>query len=471
MEKEKQRRIKSIKISNKKKVLWISWYYEVLKNYLPYIKYLKESYEIYVIASSLPYGNDQQRSQKLLKENNIQGQVWKSDNPVDKILSSESKKATSLNSFLSYIPLLWKEKKKAQRFFSEIKPQIIITVSDRRQFEKYIIEEGHAHSVPSICFQWSLGPISKRTSIENKTGYLLEDIPQLRKNQLIKSLIRLPNSFLIRLLNLKTPALHAESFGGGNATILAVIGKGSKEFYSSMGVNPNKIKITGHALYEEIYSEFINNKYNLLKKKNDIYKSLNIPLNSQFIIYCTGAKKPRAYKYLSKEQAYLERKKKIKALLELSNDLYLIVKLHPREDITESLALAEVSPRIRVLQNIDINQILPLSSILLTRASTTAIYAMMFGLPVITYNYPPQPVGSLFDEIGGTIHVNNDEELTEVVSKILKKDESILKAIENRRNEFMIKHLNIDPKYDYKNENKTLPSLIKMENLIETLSI
>lgn len=62
MEKEKQRRIKSIKIPNKKKVLFVSWYYEVLINYLPYIKYLKESYEIYVLANFLPYGNDQQIS-------------------------------------------------------------------------------------------------------------------------------------------------------------------------------------------------------------------------------------------------------------------------------------------------------------------------------------------------------------------------------------------------------------------------
>ena len=94
---------------------------------------------------------------------------------------------------------------------------------------------------------------------------------------------------------------------------------------------------------------------------------------------------------------------------------------------------------------------------------------MMFKKPIITHNYPPIPFGSYYEELGCTIHISNEKELIDTVNLILIKDKSILELIENRRNEFLMKYLNIDPQFNYADCYNELPTLLNMKTLIEEL--
>ena len=466
----KQRQNGSFKTSAKKKILFLSCYHEVLKTFLPYIQNLKSNYDIYVLSSCLPFGDDEQRCQKLLAENSIKGITWKSESPVDNIQNYVNVKRKVSNTFLKPVLFSYREKKKAKRLFNDIRPDIIIVDTDKRALEKYIIEEAHSHSVPSICFQWSMGPISKRAFIENKSESIIGREKSNNKNiwKVIYRISKIPKSILIRVLRLKTP-FYAKCFGGGNASVLAAIGEGSKDFYSSMGINPKKIRVVGHALYEDIYLRAVDKKNEKSKEKTKIFESLNIPLNSNYILYCTSYLKPGYYKFLSKDGVYLARERKIKTFLDIDNDLYVVIKLHPREDIAQFSSLTNLSSRVRVLRDVETNQLIPFCSMLLIRNSTTAIYGMMYKKTVISHNYPPLPMGTLYGELGGTIHVNSEEELKEVVSKIFKKEESMLRLKKDRRDQFLSKYLNINPDNNYKNDN-ILPSIINMKKLIEDLT-
>lgn len=465
--------IKSIKFdntSNKKTILFYSHYFEVLKTYLPYIEYFRNNYNVYVAASCLSFSNDEQRCKNLLLENKINGCLWKSDDPIDKFQDNIRAKKKLSGIFWWYILFLWREKQKAREIFNKIRPNVLILGSDKRKMERYLVEEASANNVPSICLQWSMGPILRRAFIENKSETIIGREKSNNKNiwKVIYRILKIPNSILLRVLRLKIP-VYAKCFGGGNATVLAAIGEGSKEFYSSMGISPKKIRVVGHALYEDIYIKTMNKKNEKSKEKARIFKLLNIPLNSNYILCCTSYLKPGYYKFLSKDGVYLARERKIKTFLDIDNDLYVVIKLHPREDIAQFSSLTNLSSRVRVLRDVETNQLIPFCSMLLIRNSTTAIYGMMYKKTVISHNYPPLPMGTLYGELGGTIHVNSEEELKEVVSKIFKKEESILRLKKDRRDQFLSKYLNINPDNNYKNDN-ILPSIINMKKLIEDLT-
>ena len=143
-------------LEQKKTILFVSCYFEVLKTFLPYINHLEKKYRIVVLASCLPYGGDKARCQKLLSENKIEHEIWESDNPVDLIKDRYSVEKKKSYPFLRQIQFLLREKKRASAFISKYKPDIIFVGEDTRELERFLINVGRAQSRKSICFQWSM---------------------------------------------------------------------------------------------------------------------------------------------------------------------------------------------------------------------------------------------------------------------------------------------------------------------------
>ena len=444
----------------KKTILFHSSYFEVLKVYVPFIESLSIKHKIFVFSSCLPFGSDEEKCKDLLKVKNIQGVVVKSSNPVD---VEQIGKRTKLNP-LQMVLFLFKEKKAARKLIKEVKPDVIIVGADTREFEKYLIEEGHRKRIPSICFHWSLGPITVRAFEENKKELLIKDsLKNSTKNDFfLKKLFQVPIKIIGRLLKLNTP-IYSKCFGGGNASILTAIGNGSKEFFSSMNIDKGKIRVIGHPLFENIYY----NKFNNYVDEN-FFDLIGIKKNSNFMLYCTGYLKPGYYKYITKEKLFLEREKKVKALLNSSNDHYIIIKSHPREDTNEFQSLSDISDRVKIISDIDSNDLILKCDLLLTRASTTATYAIMHKKPVITHDYPALPMGSLYNELGGTIHVENEMELINNVINILNNEKELMSEIFSRQKYFLKEQINLREQYNY-DKIKLLPSIKNFTNLLNEI--
>jgi hypothetical protein len=456
----------------KKKILFISWYYEVLKTYLPYIKYFSKEFDIYVIAHSLPSGNDEDKCKTFLDNNNINGQVIKSNNSVDYVEFNKLTNKKVIDSKYANFVFLINEKKAAYKLFDEIQPDLIFLVSDTREFERYIIQKAKIEGVPSINFQFSMGPISKKLLIDNRTENTLKYKSGIFFKELKKySLFSLIYAVLNRIFNLVTPS-YANCYGGGDSDVFCVIGEGSKIFYTEMGINPLKINITGNAFYEEIYKDALKSN----TKDSSIFNILNIPYNSRIICYLTTSRKEDYYKSgvkynLDVNDELNARIEKIKLIVNNYPDCYIVIKIHPRTVDDNSYHLKNISKNIRIIQDIDLLDIMPHASLIINRASTASIYAMLYNIPVITHNYPPIPLGNLFKELGGTIHANNSLEFSDYISLIMNKDQSILELIGKRKKEFLLNHLNINQDaYSNSKSKNTLQSLLNMNEIIYKLT-
>ena len=444
-----------------KKIVFVSSYYEVLKTLDPLIKHFNKEFEVYVLASCIPVGNDFDKCKSLLNKLEVAHKIWISKNPVDiePLISDKSE------SPIDGVGYLYREKQYANKFIREFKPDILVVTADRREFEKYLVGAAHREKIPSICFHWSLGPITEKSFIENYYGIFYENFQSSQKSRsLLQNIVRLIFSSIYKLLRLNTPS-YAKCFGGGDSDVLTAMGQGPKDFFVSQGIKSDKIKIVGSPLYERIY---FTSSSHVLDSEIKLFDSLKIPKNNKIILYGTQYKKTRFYDHITEKEVFAYRKSKLEKILEAFPKVSIIVKLHPREKLESFEQLCEIDNRISVTRDIDLNALIPHCTAFISRASTSVIYALMRFKPVITFNYPRLPMGNFYKEIGGTLHVDSDSELLQTLNCILEDNKNTMSLINVRRQSFLKRHLNIMalPDGDFTQQ---LPSITKFEELIENL--
>jgi len=247
-----------------------------------------------------------------------------------------------------------------------------------------------------------------------------------------------------------------EVFGLKNQTSLSIINSCSKYYDINEYISTNK----------NIYNNItlgISNKVN----KEEVFKKLNIPINSNFILWANNDSKKQYAKYYSDEFMFKSWEEKILAILDANKEIYIIFKIHPVwNSLKDFQRLESISPRIRVLSGMDIEDLLPFSSALVVRHSMAAIFGMLYQVPLISFNYPPLPVGGLFGEIGGTIHVNNNSELKKVMFELLSRDKNMKRLIQEKKEFFLNNHLSINCSKEASSNNL---SIERFNNLVSSL--
>jgi hypothetical protein len=461
-------------------ILFVSIYYEVLKTYIPIIQHLKKKgHKIYLLAKHYPNKKDREKTQKALKELDVPGTTLESFELVDQSSWRTGQSLTNrwyrlTDTFLKGVHVSWKAQKTARATLKRINPKIIVLGSDGRTLERYLVEEADKKGIPSICFQWALTAISEKAITEGKTRNLLsrkkcftEKFSDLLYNYLSFFVFKF-NSLLSRLLGLRIkPKVKLERkfavFGQGNATALALIGKGSYDFHIKMGTPKSKLFITGHPLYEETFVLASKGLHKTEEGLQKAHHAIKIPLNGEFILWANNDSKKQYTRFYSHNQMLTSWKHKIKCLLESDSHTYIVFKLHPAwNDYEEFKELGQISERVRIVKDINLEELLPYASILLVRHSMSAIFGLLYSIPVISFNYPPLPVGRLFKDIGGTIHVDDNIQLKEVVDKILQKDRGILERVKEEQRRF------VDSLEQ--NKDKELQSFINFHKLIKQLT-
>ncbi|MDB4037927.1 hypothetical protein N9519_02660 [Candidatus Thioglobus sp.] len=439
-----------------KKILFISFYYEILKAYRPYIEQFKD---VYVYATAYSEGNDYKRTIELLESMNVNYEIVKSINPVDDYLY------VSKNKFTKYFHTLYIElklKRIGATLLKKIKPSVVVVGADKREFERLVIRKAKKLNIKTVCLQWSLGPITEKSLIENKYETLISD-HNFDKNPSLIYVALSKLSLIYRWILGVNTKVYANCYGGGDADVLAVMGKGSKRFFIEQGIPEKKIRIVGNALIER---QSIDNKK--FTADEAMLASIGLSKASKFLLYCTGYLKTGYYNYTKKEDLLHQRTIKIKELLKINDNFLVVVKLHPKENLSEFDELKTISNRVLLIQDVDVNFLLPYCELLFTRQSTTVIYALSFKKPVLTHNVPPMPMGSYYKDIGGTLHADSLDEIKKYTKLILGDDQDAHNLIEQRRKKFMSKYLNINEDLNNFRVN-SFPAVLKLCKIIEEM--
>jgi surface carbohydrate biosynthesis protein len=118
------------------------------------------------------------------------------------------------------------------------------------------------------------------------------------------------------------------------------------------------------------------------------------------------------------------------------NDIQLVIKVHPSEDMGPHRAMAEKyrDSRVHVVKDTDLYALISNCELLITKFSTTALEAMMVGKPVVTINLSGHPTPVPYAEEGAAIGVYRYEDIEQAIVKTLYDEEtrSKLKAGRDR---------------------------------------
>lgn len=178
--------------------------------------------------------------------------------------------------------------------------------------------------------------------------------------QLLRGIFKSPSNYL-------TFAHYNEEL---DADLMLVYTQEDKELLISRSFPGDKIKVVGNP---EI-SEFMR-KAN--RDKDSVLKDLNLPLNSNYFLYLDDGLLTNGWSF-QKWEAHIN---DIYQTLR-NNNFFLVIKLHPRIDISDVL-LKINNKDIIVVKDCDFKNLINHSEGIISHYSSTIIYALLFNKKVI----------------------------------------------------------------------------------------
>ena len=147
-------------------------------------------------------------------------------------------------------------------------------------------------------------------------------------------------------------------------------------------------------------------------------------------------------KNLALEKSFIE---KFSSILNIDSKIYIIFKLHPSHvDDKSHHSYINKFDNVRMTKNSDLIELLSISDLFVSSYSTSVNYALLSGIPTITFDFPKIPGSDRYEILGGTLHSTNVEAFESNVRGIFSKDSNLLKKYYTRRDIFLEKYLGLN---------------------------
>lgn len=220
---------------------------------------------------------------------------------------------------------------------------------------------------------------------------------------------------------------------------IAVWGEHDRDLLLRSGLPEEKIVITGQPRFDDLGREAIDTA--------ELRFRFGVPASHKILLWATTPFVPRlSYDFPDRNRQYLQ------ALLDLlvhKSSWNLMIKLHPRDqraDYDAVLAEAEagVRSRVRILQEEDIQQLLPMADAVLAWNTSVIQEAVLAEKPVIGLNFFsfPEAIPSVSE--GVAMSARNSEELSQSLHRVFANAESISAAMVEARQKYIARHLKAD---------------------------
>lgn len=344
-------------------------------------------------------------------------------------------------------------RKLASHKLTEFSPDVLVVTNEHLPMLAYFIDIATQRRIPSICYLSFSGAFSER-KLREQYNRLIDAKTQKGPHRTLRPGPFPPQRGFAKKIFMWVVEMGLHTYralyhlditfltpywGGGNATCLTAIGKGSRATFIELGVNPKKLRITGFPLYEDLYHKAQQNNY---KINPDLRIQLGLPLDKPLFLWCTNDQLSY-YQHLYSYEEMLASWKSIRdVLLRVNPKWHLVIKLHPKESKDDYWPVVCDEPRVTLIEDCDVWELIAECDFLLTRFSSTATSAICLGKSVLTHNYPKVPGGVLFEDIGGTFHANTLEELETFARGIAYNSDMQIEAM-RRREEFIKSQIDI----------------------------
>ena len=196
-----------------------------------------------------------------------------------------------------------------------------------------------------------------------------------------------------------------------HADKLAVLGENIKDIYTGSGIAPERIAVTGAAHFDRLFNRDRDSDDKILSEHG-------IDPHGRIVIFAA-----------SPPSTLREKEDMLSGIISATRqaeDIQLVVKTHPNEDITPYRIITGKynDPKIHVFKDIDLYALISRCELLITRHSTVALEAMMVDKPVVTINISGQQDAVPYAREGAAIGVYSKDDIQPAILKALYDEET-----------------------------------------------
>ena len=208
---------------------------------------------------------------------------------------------------------------------------------------------------------------------------------------------------------------------------VAVIGEESFEELLGLGVERERMIITGRPGFDDLVKEDGNEK---------VVESLKMGKASKYILFTSQPFVVGAFKSLQSRNRIIENIYSISSL-----DMPIVIKPHPGEDMKFHRKLAKKYPHaILAAKDSDTNQLIKQCEIFMTCSSTTALQAMIAEKPVVIVNFEGCSEHTPYYQISVTLRVDSPDELIRTARYAFDNRDEVLLKSQQERNSFVMRN-------------------------------
>lgn len=226
------------------------------------------------------------------------------------------------------------------------------------------------------------------------------------------------------------------------ADTIAVAGEDDRDAFLAAGYDPQRLVPTGSPMLDSIA--------NASQVVDRAYVSERIPLDpsKRIVLIASSQLDPKESTWIRAFGQAARRRA----------DVEIVVKCHPNyplERYADSIDAAKGLP-VHFIRDIDLHPLLNLSSAVITDYSHAGKEALLFGKPLIVFNFTGTPYPTnRYDELGVALLVTDVSEIDSAMDRIIE-DETLLARLERRRTEVVVNRFN------YRNDGRASERILQL---------
>jgi hypothetical protein len=295
-------------------------------------------------------------------------------------------------------------------------PAAVVVIQDTLLLERFVVRCANALGLPTLVVQWAFS--YPQEMYDRLRGFQFGRTGAHATRTLPRRLVR-PITSAIYDGVLRALGLHfdlVKSYGGGEARQFAVMGDAFREQFVGQGVIGKEIVVTGHPTHDTTFHQAAS-----LDGSNraEIRGRYGIDPECTLVLYAT---QPVLWRKVVTRETLERNVRAIADAVHREPGRRLVLKLHPRENLTDYAFCAGLDPPVQVVAKAELPELIAASDLFISSSSSTVLLAMMLDRPIVTVNFDQVPHFDQFEPIGGTIHVRTYEAFADALERALTDD-------------------------------------------------
>jgi glycosyltransferase involved in cell wall biosynthesis len=283
------------------------------------------------------------------------------------------------------------------------RPAAVVVIQDTLLLERFLVRLANRRGLPTFVVQWAFNypqAMYDRLRIVGKPSS--EPTAQHGLRRRLGVATRAAYRAVLGALDLRFEL--ANSYGGGEARVFAVMGDAFAEQFRAQGVRHKRIVVTGHPSHDAAY---VRARTMDEPTREAIRHRYGLPTEVPLVLYAT---QPVLWRRVMTPDTLRANVRAIAtAVAALPDEARLVLKLHPREHVEDYAFCAEIDPPVQVIPTAEMADLVACCDLFVSSSSSTVLLAMMLDRPIVTVNFNAVPHFDFFESIGGSLHTRTPD--------------------------------------------------------------